>query len=172
MKLSTLLPVLAASAMMAFAVSPAVAEPGGIINYEGVRLLDTDRMIRLGEAEADVLSYVNSVFGAAPVRSEETCRTGRYQHADWGKGLRLTFRDGKFIGWSADPSLAPGYTNRAGVVFGRPVSAIAAQNEGFMLMDAVRGKEFVLDGVHGRVLQSGPDATIDALWVGPGCYRR
>ncbi|QBX37607.1 hypothetical protein E4M02_00445 [Brevundimonas sp. S30B] len=28
------------------------------------------------------------------------------------------------------------------------------------------------DGVHGRVLQRAPEATIDLLWAGAGCYRR
>jgi len=71
------------------------------------------------------------------------------------------------------PTLGPGGDpNRAGTVFGRPVGEIKAQNAGFNLADAVRGREFALDGVYGRVLQSGPTATVDELWGGAECRPR
>lgn len=174
MKRKALLPALALSAALAGGLfaTVAAAEPGGVISKDGVRLLDQDRMIAFGEPEAEVVAYVSSVFGAEPTRSQEQCRTGQLSHADWGKGLKLSFQDGKFVGWTADRSLEGAYGNRAGTVFGRTVADLRAASPGFMLMDAVQGREFALDGVYGRVLQPGQQATIDLLWAGAGCYRR
>lgn len=174
MKRTLLAPALALALSVALAAGsrPVAAEPGGIISKDGVRLLDQDRMVAFGESEAEVVAYVSGVFGAQPALSQERCRTGQLTHADWGRGLKLSFQDGRFVGWTADPRLEGAYGNRAGLVFGRAVADIRAQNPGFILSDAVQGREFVLDGVHGRVLQRAPEATIDLLWAGAGCYRR
>lgn len=164
---------LALSIVLASTAVAAPPQSGGVINREGVRLLNTDRLVTFGTAQADVVAHASTVFGAQPTLTRQTnCRNGAFETADWGKGLKLIFQDGKFVGWHADRSLAAGYTNRAGTVFGRPVSEIKAQNAGFILADAVRGREFALDGVYGRVLQSGPTATVDELWGGAECRPR
>lgn len=156
-------------ATTALAVPPQTA---GVIDQHGFRLVNTQRSVAFGEAQADVIAHVSGVFGAPPTFSQEQCRTGPLTQADWGKGLKLSFQDGKLVGWTADPRLEGAYTNRAGTVFGRTVAALRAASPGFMLMDAVKGREFAFDGVYGRVLRPGQDATIDLLWAGAGCYRR
>lgn len=167
---------LSALALSVVLATVAVASPpqaGGVIDRNGVRLLNTDRSVAFGEAQTAVVAHATTVFGAPPTVSRQTnCRNGVFETADWGKGLKLIFQDGKFVGWHADRALPAGYTNRAGTVFGRPVGDIKAQNPGFILGDAVRGREFALDGVHGRVLQSGNAATIDELWGGASCRPR
>ncbi|MFJ6025737.1 hypothetical protein ACIQC9_14185 [Brevundimonas sp. NPDC092305] len=165
---------LALSSILAGAAVAAPPQAGGVIDRNGVRLLNTDRSVAFGATQADVVAHATRVFGGAPILTRETdCRNGAFDVADWGKGLKLIFQDGKFVGWSADRTLAAGYTNRAGTVFGRPVSAIAAENAGFMLSDAApRGRAFVLDGVNGLVLAPGQSATIDVLWAGASCRKR
>lgn len=174
--LSALASLALCAALSAAAVSTAVAAPpqsGGVIDRNGVRLLNTARAVAFGEAQADVIAHASTVFGGAPVLTQQTnCRNGAFQTADWGKGLKLIFQDGKFVGWHADRALAPGYTNRARIEFGRTVAAMKEENGGLILADAVRGREFALDGVYGRVLQRGPDATVDELWGGTECRPR
>lgn len=167
------LSALALSVVLATTAVAAPPQAGGVIDRNGVRLLNTDRSVAFGEAQAAVVAHASTVFGGQPTVTQQTdCRNGAFQTADWGKGLQLIFQDGKFVGWRADRSLAAGYANRAGTVFGRPVGDIKAQNPGFILAEAVRGREFALDGVHGRVLQSGNAATIDELWGGTTCRPR
>lgn len=164
---------LALSIVLASAAVAAPPQAGGVIDGNGVRLLNTDRAVAFGEAQAAVVAHASTVFGRQPtVTSQTNCRNGAFQTADWGQGLKLIFQDGKFVGWHADRTLAAGYTNRAGTVFGRPVGEIKAQYGGFILAEAVRGREFAFDGVHGRVLQPGNAATIDELWGGASCRPR
>lgn len=167
------LSALALSVVLATAAVAAPPQAGGVIDRNGVRLLNTDRSVAFGETQAAVVAHATTVFGAPPTVSRQTnCRNGVFETADWGKGLKLIFQDGKFVGWYADPSLPAGYTNRAGTVFGRPVGDIKAQNAGFMLSEAVRGWEFALDGVHGRTPHRGDTATINELWAGASCRPR
>jgi len=170
--LSALASSVALSFVLATAALAAPPQTAGVIDQHGFRLVNTQRSVAFGESQADVIAHVSGVFGSPPTLSQEQCRTGALAQADWGKGLKLSFQDGKLVGWTADPRLEGTYGNRAGTVFGRTVAALRAANPGFMLMDAVKGREFALDGVYGRVLRSGQDATIDLLWAGAGCYRR
>lgn len=162
-----------AAAAIALPVAAQSGAQTGVISKDGVRLLGQDRLIAFGEAEAAVIDHVTGVVGAPPALSQaQACRNGVFAYADWGQGLRLAFQDGRFVGWRADRRLAPGYSNRAGVTFGRTVAAMRAENAGLILADAVQGREFVLDGVHGRVLTPGQDATVDLLWAGADCRPR
>ena len=174
MKHASPLLVLALSSLLAGAAMAAPPQTGGVIDRNGFRLLNTDRSVAFGEAQADVVAHVSRVFGGAPALThEDNCRNGAFDTADWGKGLKLIFQGGKLVGWNADRTLPAGYVNRAGTIFGRPVSAIGAENPGFMLSDAApRGRAFVLDGVNGLVLAPGQSATIDVLWAGASCRKR
>lgn len=145
----------------------------GLLVGDGFRLIGDSRKMTFGEPETAVVAHVAGVFGAQPSRSTVTaCRNGTFDYADWGKGLKLVFQQGKLVGWVADRSIAPGYTNPPRVEFGRPVGEIRAQNPGFILSDAVRGKAFGFAGFYGQVWQSGPSATIDLLSAGADCRPR
>jgi|GEM_PF-1365950 len=165
----------AVSAPAAFAAAPAKPAPakaagGGLIEQQGFRIAGTSRTVAFGEPEAGVIAFVTGVWGAAPSRTTATnCRNGVFNYADWGKGLKLVFKEGKLIGWVADPRLGATYSNSLGIDFKATVGALQAKHGGFMLMDAVKGKEFAYASLWGRVLKPGPAATIDLLWAGSDC---
>lgn len=160
------------AAVLLAAALPAAAQSTGILAHDGVTLAGTSRALTYGEAEADVVARATAAYGSAPVRTQANCRNGVFDLADWGKGLKLVFQGGKFVGWQADRTLDPGYVSRAGIGFARPVSEMQEHNGGLILATAVRGREFGFDGMWGQVLQPGGAATLDALWGGTNCSRR
>lgn len=176
MKILALLPALAAAVFLAASASPAAAQSErstGLLVGDGFRLIGSTRKVAFGEAEADVIAHVSQVFAGQPTRSRaDRCRNGVFDYADWGKGLKLVFQDGRLVGWVADRAIAPGYTNPPRVEFGRSVSAMRAENPGLILADAVRGRAFGFAGFYGQVWQPGGDATIDLLSAGADCRPR
>jgi hypothetical protein len=152
---------LALAAVLLAAALPAAARSAGVL------------ALTFGADRAGIVAQASATFGAAPVLRRETgCRNGDFDLADWGKGLTLVFQGGRFVGWQAEPSIGPGYSTRAGIAFGKPVSEMRAANPGLILSDAVRGREFGFDGMWGQVLQPGRAATLDALRGGTWCSRR
>lgn len=158
--------------IVAAALAISAAQPG-VLGQEGVTLIGATGPIAFGVSEADALAYGGAVFGGEPARRQETaCRNGAFSYADWGKGMTFVFQDGKLVGWAADRSLQGDYATQAGLNFRESVGALRQGRGGFMLADAVQGREFAYAGVWGRVLQRGSDATIDQMWAGLSCKRR
>lgn len=175
------LSALVAAVALTAAAAPAVTAPAkpaaggaGLIEQQGFRLAGTSRTVAFGEPEAAVIAHVSGVWGGAPTRGKATnCRNGVFDYADWGKGLKLVFQGGKLVGWNADPRLGPNYSNPLGIDFKSTVGALKARHGGFMLHDAVKGKEFAYASFWGRVLQpKNPNATIDLIWAGTDCKPR
>ena len=161
------------------AVAPApAAAPGGLLAKDGITLRAADGSagprLAFGEAEEDVITRANGVFGAAAlVRSANAeCGAGPLTFAEWDNGLQLVFQDAKLAGWSARPSLPAGYASAAGIAFGKTVTELKAASPGFMLADSTVGPEFVLDGVRGITTGKGPNDTASLLWAGVSCQFR
>lgn len=161
------------------ASAPAAAPVEGLLSKEGFMLPNpggrgTGREVRFGEAEADVVAFMNGMFGEAKLTrgANAECPAGPLTFADWGNGLQLAFQDGKFAGWSADDRLPPGYSTLSGLAFGKTLGAMKAASPGLVLTESTVGPEFALDGVHGIVTGKGDDARLKVLWAGVSCQFR
>lgn len=158
---------------------PAVAPVEGVLARDGFMLPNpggrgTGREVRFGEAEAEVIAFMNGLFGVANLKqgANAECPAGPLTFADWGNGLQLVFQDGKFAGWTADDRLPAGYSSLAGIGFGKTFAEMKTNNPGLMLTESTVGPEFALDGVHGVMSGKGDDARAELLWAGVSCQFR
>ena len=155
--------------------SRAAMEPATPVNLavddDGLRLVDakTGKTLPLsfGLPRAVVLEPLEKTRGPAEQGSSAECGS---QYAHWADGLRLTFRNEKFVGWSLDGRSDGAITTMAGLGTGSGKKVLDAYD--YKVVRTTLGNEFSAGSLHGLLSSNKPDANVTTLWAGEVCLAR
>jgi hypothetical protein len=157
--------------------APADATPAALpvvaMDAEGIRFIDA------ATGSARLLPFNSTTqreLLAALRKAQPGTGWGQPEATDCGtdvvlgtNGLGLSFRDGRFLGWSIDPPSTVGTV--AGLRIGTPrpeLEAVLVPE----VMESTLGTEFVAGGIAGLFDSPKPNARITHLWSGELCIAR
>jgi len=136
---------------------------------DGIIFVEADRSVhylRFGSDRAEVERLAASHWSEPLRQRSDGCETGPMEFADYRTDLHmLTYRNGKLVGWVAQPE-----TEGSDVITRRMVEA----EDDFAMAGAVPlGPKFTFDRdggtISGVFTDKGPDANVQVLWAGDLC---
>ena len=139
---------------------------------EGLRLVNSEtgatRALPFGAPQAQVLEVLQRLRGPAGQGDNPECRL---QYANWADGLSLTFRDGRFLGWSLDRRATGALTTMSGIGPGSTRRELTSAHDA-VFSQTTLGLEFTAGDMAGLLDGPGPDARVTDLWAGETCIAR
>ncbi len=134
------------------------------------------RHLAFGSDTDMVVGVVTRAEGAEPTSGRNgECGAGPVDMATWGSGLTLLSQDGRFVGWSVNPTRGRDDRRRpatiAGLALGSTRQDLAAAYAADIRQTSL-GTEFSAGGMAGVLDGGGPDARVTALWAGTSCVFR
>ncbi|GAA4766136.1 hypothetical protein GCM10023219_09180 [Stakelama sediminis] len=142
---------------------------------DGLTLVDPQnghsRQLPFGTAQDVVLSALSQIAGE-PVKQERNgeCPAGAMDIAQFANGLRLSFQNATFVGWTV-PNDTGKLTTAAGVGIGSTLNMLKSAYD-VRLSTSSLGQEFRAGDMAGLLGGSGSDARITTLWAGTTCIFR
>lgn len=142
------------------------------VDAEGLRVVNTQTgattPLSFGAPQAQVLTAVERLRGPAVRARNGECD---FDVANWTDGLGLTFRGGRFLGWTLGRSATDTLTTMSGVGVGSTRQALEDSYTASVSATSL-GTEFRAGGLSGLLDGTGPTAAISYMWAGEVCLAR
>lgn len=145
------------------------------VDSEGLRLVNPDtgstRPISFGTVENNVIGVLTSLRGEPSDRGlNSDCGAGPLKFATWPDGLRLWFKQDRFIGWEIDgrKSGANKITTINGIGIGISRSKLGSAT----VSQTSLGTEFSMGNLFGLLSGNQSNAKVTLLWSGTTCLFR
>lgn len=140
---------------------------------DGLMLVDPasgrSRLVTFDMPRAETLSLVRAGLGEPSETG--TCEAAPLDYARFGDAMSLTFENGRFVGWSADPRAGTTLATASGVRIGS-TRAEMEESIAIEVSNTSLGTEFNSGGLAGVLSGTGANARVEALWAGMTCIAR
>lgn len=153
------------------ALTGQAAEVRLAVDGEGLRLVEarsgSTRPLAFGLSSGAVLGPLEKLRGPAGKGINSDCGS---DYANWADGLSLSFRRGKFVGWSVDGRSEGAIATMTGLGTGSTRASLGAYD--YKVVRTSLGSEFTAGDVHGLLSSGAGDATVTYIWAGEVCIAR